>query len=545
MRYLALAWAAAHALQHPGARRRRATPCAALSAADEFVVKVGVVDALRGVAYTDEDDVVAAGVVAGVRATSAELGVELALAPKDDADAIVAACAAAARACRDALVADGTLDAACEVMVTDAAEAAAPAPAPAAEAGADAGGNPLRSDAYDPGLGNYRTGAALRGVRHVVAVSSCKGGVGKSTTCVNLAAALQRRGLRVGVCDADVHGPSLPALLGPPADATVRLAPEVGEDGRELLEPFEARGFAAMSFGYLNDAPAYMRGSRLAGVVQQLCASVAWRRLDVLLVDCPPGTGDAQLTLAQVLDFDGAVVVTTPSPLAFADVVKGIALFDEVDVPVVGVVENMGSVADARGGAKAAAFAARHGLSAAAAAELAALLEAPLDLFGASSARKLRDMWGIEDVVEVPLLPALGPTPVGLAGPREAPAERAALAAYDDLARHLMEFLARGRPAPPAVEFDGAAFVVGHANRTTRLAPLDLYRRCRCALCVDENSGRARSRPPPPADVVPLTLKRTGNYALAVGWSDGHQSLFPYRAFVPGYGDGTAAGAPD
>ena len=123
MRYLALAWAAAHALQHPGARRRRATPCAALSAADEFVVKVGVVDALRGVAYTDEDDVVAAGVVAGVRATSAELGVELALAPKDDADAIVAACAAAARACRDALVADGTLDAACEVRVTDAAAA--------------------------------------------------------------------------------------------------------------------------------------------------------------------------------------------------------------------------------------------------------------------------------------------------------------------------------------------------------------------------------------------------------------------------------------
>ena len=94
----------------------------------------------------------------------------------------------------------------------------------------------------------------------------------------------------------------------------------------------------------------------------------------------------------------------------------------------------------------------------------------------------------------LPLLPALGPTPVGFAGPREAPAERAALAAYDDLARHLMEFLARGRPAPPAVEFDGAAFVVGHANRTTRLAPLDLYRRCRCALCVDENSGRARSR---------------------------------------------------
>ena len=377
-------------------------------------------------------------------------------------------------------------------------------------------------------------------IGRIVAVTSCKGGVGKSTVSFELAKRLAARGLRVGVFDADVYGPSLPTQV--PDDVSARGV-AASADGW-TMEPAAHDSLALMSFGWLGRLMGESddgevidpRGAGTAGEFSvQLLHTTAWGDLDYLVVDTPPGTGEIPRALAARARFSGAVVVTTPSPLAFADVVKGIALFDEVDVPVVGVVENMGSVADARGGAKAAAFAARHGLSAAAAAELAALLEAPLDLFGASSARKLRDMWGIEDVVEVPLLPALGPTPVGLAGPREAPAERAALAAYDDLARHLMEFLARGRPAPPAVEFDGAAFVVGHANRTTRLAPLDLYRRCRCALCVDENSGRARPRPPPPADVVPLTLKRTGNYALAVGWSDGHQSLFPYRSFVPTY----------
>ena len=539
-RMLALSLLAVRALQPARLPRAyRPPPRAALSAADEFVVKVGVVDALRGVAYGDDDDVVAAGVVAGVRVTSEEVAVELALAPRDDADAILAAVLNAAEACRAALVEDGTLDAACKVAVVEAgADEDKDEDAVAAE-------NPLQSDPYDPGLGQgSRRGESLRGVRHVVAVSSCKGGVGKSTTCVNLAKALQRQGYVVGVCDADVHGPSLPSLLGEPDDASVRLAPELGEDGRELLEPFAVRGFAAMSFGYLNDAPAYMRGSRLAGVVQQLCASVAWRTLDVLLVDCPPGTGDAQLTLSQVLDFDGAVVVTTPSALAFKDVVKGIALFDEVAVPLISVVENMGSVVDGAAGSKARRFAETHGLDEHVSRDLERLLAAPLDLFGASSAQKLKDMWGIESIVKVPLLPSPDPTPVSLKDDPSTPAERAALDAYDDLARRVAAFLDKGRPAPPSVEFDGAAFVIDHAGRNTAVAPLELYHKCRCALCVDENSGRARARRPPPADLRPLTLKRTGNYALAVAWSDGHQSLLPYRAFVPGYG-ATPEGAPD
>eukprot|EP00629_Pelagomonadales_sp_RCC1024_P003210 CAMPEP_0119266692 /NCGR_PEP_ID=MMETSP1329-20130426/5090_1 /TAXON_ID=114041 /ORGANISM="Genus nov. species nov., Strain RCC1024" /LENGTH=517 /DNA_ID=CAMNT_0007266581 /DNA_START=76 /DNA_END=1626 /DNA_ORIENTATION=- len=481
-----------------------------LSAEEEFVAKVGLVDALRGVKASGED-VVAAGVVSHVRASTEALEVTLDMPPALGTAAraaVVGACARAAEAYRDALASDGVLPNVCAVTVAETARQATSGCLLIGPEGAQRGGE------------------ALRRVRRVIAVSSCKGGVGKSTTAASLALMLRDVGLHVGLCDADIHGPSLPSLLGPPRDPAVRLAPERDTDsGRELLEPFCVRNLVVMSYGYLSAAPAYMRGARVAGVVQQLVASVAWRDLDALVVDCPPGTGDAQLTLSQVLAIDAAVVVTTPSRLAFADVVKGVALFDEVDVPVVAVVENMCEVEAPGARALSATFAESHGLSAAACRDLEALLAGPTPLFGPSSARRLCDMWGLDAVHCVPLLANADPAPVLLRAGGGAP-EAVARAALAALAADVLMALAGGCEAPPEVTFNGEAFVAAFHGTTTRIGIRALRRLCRCATCVDEATGDRRSAPLPAS--WPLSLARSGNYALSVTWSDGHESLIPF-----------------
>jgi ATP-binding protein involved in chromosome partitioning len=175
----------------------------------------------------------------------------------------------------------------------------------------------------------------LPDVAHVVAVASGKGGVGKSTTTVNLALGLRALGLRVGILDADIHGPSLPTLLG------LHGKPRVGAD-RKLL-PMEAFGLKAMSIGLLVDAETAMiwRGPMVQSALMQMIGEVAWGQLDVLLVDMPPGTGDAQLAIAQGARLSGAVIVSTPQDLALIDARRGIAMFRKVDVPILGLVENM------------------------------------------------------------------------------------------------------------------------------------------------------------------------------------------------------------
>lgn len=174
----------------------------------------------------------------------------------------------------------------------------------------------------------------LAGVRHVVAVASGKGGVGKSTTTVNLALGLVAQGLRVGVLDADIYGPSLPTLLG--------LHGKPQAEGRKL-KPMQAFGLHAMSMGFLVDAETAMvwRGPMVMSAITQMMADVDWGVLDVLLVDMPPGTGDAQLALAQGTQLSGAVIVSTPQDLSLIDARRGVAMFRKVDVPILGIVENM------------------------------------------------------------------------------------------------------------------------------------------------------------------------------------------------------------
>ena len=176
----------------------------------------------------------------------------------------------------------------------------------------------------------------LPGVKHVIAVASGKGGVGKSTVAVNLALALAAEGHRTGVLDADIYGPSLGTMMGVPADTP----PEVKND---MFQPVIAHGLQCMSMSFVASerTPAVWRGPMASSAMQQLLTQTAWQDLEFLIVDMPPGTGDIQLTLAQRVPLSGAVIITTPQDIALLDARKGIEMFRKVEIPVLGIIENM------------------------------------------------------------------------------------------------------------------------------------------------------------------------------------------------------------
>ena len=186
-----------------------------------------------------------------------------------------------------------------------------------------------------PGEAGAPQKPAVAGVKHIIAVASGKGGVGKSTTAVNLALAFQTLGLKIGVLDADIYGPSMPRMLG------ISGKP-VSRDGK-TLEPMANHGLKVMSMGFLvaEDTPTIWRGPMVMSALNQMLRQVNWGELDVMVVDMPPGTGDAQLTMAQQVLLAGAVIVSTPQDIALQDARKGLNMFRRVDVPVLGFIENM------------------------------------------------------------------------------------------------------------------------------------------------------------------------------------------------------------
>jgi ATP-binding protein involved in chromosome partitioning len=195
---------------------------------------------------------------------------------------------------------------------------------------------PRSRAAPHPAAGGRTQRGVVPGVRAIVAVASGKGGVGKSTVAANLALGLKANGLRVGVLDADIYGPSMPRMLG------ISNQRPQSRDGK-MLQPLENYGLRVMSMGFLvpEDTPMIWRGPMVMSALQQMLREVDWGELDIMIVDMPPGTGDAQLTMAQQVPLAGAVIVSTPQDIALLDARKGLNMFHKVDVPVLGIVENM------------------------------------------------------------------------------------------------------------------------------------------------------------------------------------------------------------
>ena len=303
-----------------------------------------------------------------------------------------------------------------------------------------------------------------------------------------MARALQRQGHSVGLLDLDIFGPSLPTLL--------RMHyPEVGMHGEQLL-PVDSDGLKTMSMGYLlGDRPAVMRGPMVSNYCLQILHNTAWGKLDYLLIDLPPGTGDIQLTLVQQAALDGAIIVTTPQALSLVDVARGILMFEKVEVPVLGVVENMAYYTCDQCGKKHFPF--------------------------GESTQTLQERFGLPSLAQLPILPGISEAAGRHAGKD--------IQAFDELANQLHRAIGMRRlgdtDKPVAKVEPGTLHIVWPGGEESRIPNKTLRVSCHCAMCVDEYDGTALLDPDTiPEDIHIEEISPLGNYALSITWSDGHSS---------------------
>ncbi len=346
------------------------------------------------------------------------------------------------------------------------------------------------------------------GVKNLIAVASGKGGVGKSTVAANLALALQQSGASVGLCDADVYGPSQGTMFG------VSARPETDEQQR--LIPIESHGVKIMSMGLLTnkETPVIWRGPMATRLVQQFMSGVVWGELDYLVIDLPPGTGDVQLTLTQSVPLTGAVIVTTPQDVARTIAEKGLRMFRPVQVPVLGVIENMSY------------FQCSH-------------CDERTHIFSQGGGETISSELGIPFLGGIPIDPEVALAgdagePIVLRSPDSPVAE-----AYRDIAAKVGAAVAKAnfesesadRPTE-ILEEDGKLKILW-ADGSESLFPYDFLRNhCPCAMCVDEWTGeRTHLILLLPSNFRAMTIEPVGNYAIQIGWSDGHNTgIYSFRA---------------
>ncbi len=345
----------------------------------------------------------------------------------------------------------------------------------------------------------------VAGIKHMIAVASGKGGVGKSTTAVNLALGLQAIGLKAGILDADIYGPSQPRLLG------LSGRPQVA--GGNTLRPMEAYGLQAMSMGFLIDegTPIIWRGPMVVSALTQMLRDVAWGELDVLVIDMPPGTGDVQLTMAQQVPLSGAIIVSTPQDLALIDARKGLNMFRKVDVPVLGIIENMSTFICPKCGERS-------------------------DIFGHGGAKLEAEKLGIPFLGGVPLdmeirIRSDDGRPIVATSPDGALAR-----VYRDIAVKAWEGLQAGADArvkPPKLDiaaggselnvtFDGAKPFTVSAEMLRVMSP---------SAEVQGHSPDQRVTVPRKRNVRIRELRPVGNYAVRIVFDDGHDTglyAWPY-----------------